>query len=268
MFNTLSGCSVKHTTHLSAESGINPSDIEVNVFLAEIDKLGNLYVVTDKNILIKYDKNNREKYRYANKRSGRITQLDVSNPLKILLFFDDFNYLLVLDATLTEVIDFKIEDFEMTDITAAAIANDDNYWVYDPVQFRLLKINHRGIILTQSSNTNDFGMDGTNISRIRESGNFVILCDNSKGFYIFDNLGQYVKTLDIPNVDYFQFYGRSIFYYAGNMLRAANIQTGLTTDVIVAENILHPDSLMYIMETPDERVFVYKSKISRISKKI
>ncbi|MBK9151697.1 MAG: hypothetical protein IPM26_12185 [Saprospiraceae bacterium] len=139
MFNTLSGCSAKHTTHLSAASGINPSEIEVNVFLAEIDKLGNLYVVTDKNILIKYDKNNREKYRYANKRSGRITQLDVSNPLKILLFFDDFNYLLVLDATLTEVIDFKIEDFGMTDITAAAIANDDNYWVYDPVQFRLLK---------------------------------------------------------------------------------------------------------------------------------
>jgi hypothetical protein len=240
-------------------------DIIADVRIAEADHLGNIFVVTEDNLLIKYDRTNQEKYRYANKRTGNITHLDVTNPLKVLVFFDDFNYLLILDNTLTEITDLRLEDHGFMDISAAAIANDDNYWVYDPVQFNLVKVSSRGIALVRTSNTNDFGMAGCIVSSIREAGNFVVLMDKEKGFYIFDNLGQFVKFYGASGIRYFQFDGRTIFYSTSSGLYGINLRmaeekmiTALPTDYVS-----YPK---YLLETASERIYVFSKGIDRHKK--
>ena len=240
-------------------------DINADVRIAEADHLGNIFIVTDDNLLIKYDRTNQEKYRYANKRTGAITHLDVTNPLKVLVFFDDFNYLLILDNTLTEITDLRLEDHGFMDISAAAIANDDNYWVYDPVQFNLVKVNSRGMVLVRTSNTNDFGMSGSVVSSIREAGNFVVLMDKEKGFYIFDNLGQFVKYYGATGVRYFQFDGRTIFYSTSSGLLGINLRMAeekMITDIPMSDQ----NNPVYLLETASERISVFRKGINRYKK--
>jgi hypothetical protein len=259
-----SSCARPNTLHLQ---GVNVPDYDINadVRIAEADHLGNIFIVTDDNLLVKFDHTNQEKYRYANKRSGAITHLDVTNPLKILVFFDDFNYLLILDNTLTEITDLRLEDHGFMDISAAAIANDDNYWVYDPVQFNLVKVNNRGISLVRTSNTNDFGMAGCVVSSIREAGNFVVLMDKEKGFYIFDNLGQFVKYYGASGIRYFQFDGRTIFYSTSFGLFGINLRMA-EEKMITALPTDYESYPKYLLETASDRIYVFSKGIDRYKK--
>lgn len=261
---SLTACNRNIIRNVSTEN-VTLHDIKVTVRIAEADNFGNIYIVTDKNILIKYDQTNTEKYRYANRRTGQITHIDVTNPLKILLFFDDFNYLLILDNTLTEITDLRLEDAGFMDISAAAIANDDNYWVYDPVQFRLVKVNSKGISLVTTSNTNDFGMEGTSVSLIREAGNYVILMDKSRGFFIFDNLGQFVKYFNASGIKYFQYDGRVIYFTSNDNFYAVNIRMGEISNPMNNETS-EEKTQEYFLNTPSELIAVYKEGISRIKK--
>jgi hypothetical protein len=104
------------------------------------------------------------------------------------------------------------------------IDSHQHFWVFDPVQFKLIKINDVGVIVMESSNVNDFGMTDVKISDIREKGNFVILCDRNKGFYIFDNLGQYLYFFESKDIKSFQFDGRNIYYYTSTGLKSYSVK--------------------------------------------
>ena len=83
------------------ESLLSDYDINANIKIAEIDNLGRIYLVTDKNILINYRPDFKEMYRHANTKSGAISSIDVSNPLKI-------NPLRVRSASLRQVSAFMV----------------------------------------------------------------------------------------------------------------------------------------------------------------
>ncbi|MBD0332705.1 MAG: hypothetical protein ICV66_08615, partial [Chitinophagaceae bacterium] len=57
-----------------------------------VDNLGNLYVVTPTDQLKKFNSNGDSISVYNDvKRFGKLHSLDVSNPLKIILFYKDFS---------------------------------------------------------------------------------------------------------------------------------------------------------------------------------
>jgi hypothetical protein len=102
--------------------------LAVDRFVA-MDNFGASYVIQD-NILIK--KKDKKKWQYNNFQLGKITSVDILNPLKITLFYENFNTVIVLDNTLNEIrrIDFNVSG-EFKNLAAATTANDRNLWVFD-----------------------------------------------------------------------------------------------------------------------------------------
>ncbi|MEM6718418.1 MAG: hypothetical protein AAF611_03785 [Bacteroidota bacterium] len=102
--------------------------LAVDRFVA-IDNFGALYVIQD-NILIK--RQDGKEWVYNNLQLGDIATVDILNPLKITLFYKDFNTAIVLDNTLNEIkkIDFNITA-EFKNLAAATTANDRNFWIFD-----------------------------------------------------------------------------------------------------------------------------------------
>ncbi len=102
--------------------------LAVDQFVA-MDNFGALYIIQH-NILMK--RLDGKEWQYNNFQLGKITSVDILNPLKITLFYEDFNTVIVLDNTLNEIkrTDFNIiEDFK--NLAAATTANDRNLWVFD-----------------------------------------------------------------------------------------------------------------------------------------
>jgi hypothetical protein len=192
--------------------------IAVKPLLADIDNLGRIYVVDTKNRIINYKPDLTEQYRFADKKSGLISGIDVSNPLRIVIFYDDFNKVKILDNTLSIISELDLSD-KFADISACSVTNDGNLWVYDPVQFKLIKISDKGTKILESSNVNDVGMNGVHISDIHEKNNIVVLTDKDKGFYVFDNLGQYQFHFEARHIRHVHFDGRNVFYYTNTGLK-------------------------------------------------
>ena len=67
----------------------------------QLDIHGFLYQVKG-DALVKRDLTGKEIYRYSNKLLGDIAQLDVSNPLRPLLFYKDQGVIAVIDNTLSQ----------------------------------------------------------------------------------------------------------------------------------------------------------------------
>lgn len=197
--------------------------LNVKPTIVEVDNLGRLYLVDEGNNIINYTPELKEQYRYANKRSGKVSSLDVTNPLKVVAFSNDFNQVLFLDNTLSVISELNLSE-KFADISACGTSNDGNLWVYDPTQFKMLKINDQGSILLETSNVNDVGITNVNITDIKERGNYVIMCDREKGFYVFDNMGQYMYHYEAKGIKSIQFDGRNIYYFTNTGLKSYSIK--------------------------------------------
>lgn len=241
------GCTVRNKNIQISDT--KTYNIAIESQIVKVDNLNRIYVVNDKNVVVNYSPENKELYRYANNRSGKISTVDVSNPLRVVLFYDDFNHVKVLDNTLSVISELSLSEM-YSDITACSSTNDGHLWIYDPIQFRLLKIRDNGDILVESSNVNDFGMNNVVISEIMEKNNTVVLCDKNKGFYIFDNLGQYQYHYNVGGIKNMVFDGRQVIYYTEKEgLKSFVLRTKKENDV--------PNPLKLLPQTQDLKYIIF-----------
>ncbi|MFC4635895.1 hypothetical protein ACFO3O_18435 [Dokdonia ponticola] len=94
-----------------------------------VDNFQNFYY-TSRNIL--YKKSPREVIEYAALNLGEITSVDLINPLKIIVFYQESNTVVVLDNTLAEIrrINFNaIENFR--NVSQATNAGDRRLWIFN-----------------------------------------------------------------------------------------------------------------------------------------
>lgn len=102
--------------------------LTVDTFVG-MDNFGAAYTIKN-DVLLKHK--NAKEWSYKNLQLGSITSVDILNPLKITLFYKDFNTVIILDNTLNEIkrIDFNLSpDFK--NLWIATTANDRNLWVFD-----------------------------------------------------------------------------------------------------------------------------------------
>ena len=94
-----------------------------------VDDFDNTFYIQN-NIL--YKNTSQGTYTYANTQLGEISSVDITNPLKILVFFRDFNTVLLLDNRLNELtkpINFTTESFSKN-IAFASMSSGNNLWLY------------------------------------------------------------------------------------------------------------------------------------------
>src|SRR4029079_5095559 len=85
------------------------------------------------------------------RRYGNIYLLDVSNPLKIIVYYRDFTTILVLDRFLKLINTVDLRRYGILQAKAVAQSYDNNYWVFDELDNTLKKIDDAGDVLLQSA---------------------------------------------------------------------------------------------------------------------
>lgn len=187
----------------------------------KIDKLGFLYLLNDNNELLKFDEDLNLLFKYSINSLGDVATIDVSNPQKIILYFSDYQFILFLDNTLSEIKRLNLESFGYWDIQSAALSNDNLIWIYDPVNFRLIKISDNGQLKLQS---NELFYDDASFStnQIFSHENFVYLYSNQK-LVLFDSFGLKLKTLITPN-EQIQFLGDQFLVLDDNKILLKNFK--------------------------------------------
>ena len=105
------------------------SDLEAeNIF--GVDTFGTLYY-SDKNQSF-YKKSADTTISYANFQLGKITSANTFNPLKINLFYQDFNTVIILDNRLAEItkVDFNtLQDYK--NVSLVSTGYDNTLWLFN-----------------------------------------------------------------------------------------------------------------------------------------
>lgn len=190
-----------------------------------VDNLENVYVVND-NEIFKYRPNGTLFNRFSNKSLGKVTLIDVYNPLKILLFYRDFSRIVFLDNTLTENGSaVMLEEMDLALATLVATSYDNAFWVYDINNFRLLRMRQDLSMIVEVKNINQFVDAGIQPNFLMEREGFVYLNDPTVGIMVFDLFGTYYKTIAIKGLADFEVVDKKIFYLNGANLHVYDQKT-------------------------------------------
>lgn len=172
--------------------------------LLAADKLRQLYIVTPDNKVIKYNPEGRELYRFNNNTLGTLSLMDVTDPFNLLLYYPDFQVAILLDRTLNQLGQFNLWEYGLFQPRAIGMANDNLLWVYDEVNFTLKKLDRQGQVAAQSDNLNLLLPRPPKPIALLARNNRVYMNDPAMGILVFDNFGQYLRTLAIKDVTFFQ----------------------------------------------------------------
>ena len=106
---------------------------EIDNYLG-FDNQNNQYGIKN-NVIIKRSTTNFE---YKNIGLGKITNIDFQNPLQIIVFYKDFNTVVLLDNQLNELkrIDFNLNP-ELIQLEAVGLSAQNQLWIYDGITNRI-----------------------------------------------------------------------------------------------------------------------------------
>src|SRR5205085_1000675 len=123
-----------------------------NYIYLNVDVLDNIYLITAGNQLKKLN-GNADSLAVFNdvKKYGNPSYIDVSNPLKILVYYKNFSTVVVLDRLLAirNTINFRKQN--IFSVKAVATSYDNNIWLFDEQDYSLRKIDDDGKIILEST---------------------------------------------------------------------------------------------------------------------
>lgn len=248
---------------LATESYRHLFTIETTATDFTVDNLQNVYLLTAENEVVKYSPDGIEEYRYPNKTLGKIGTIDATNPFQIMLFFPDYQNVLLLDRTLGLTGQFNLFRLGLFEVTAVAMASDNRLWVYDDMSFRLKKVNEEGEVSVESTDLSLALGRSIHPRFMMEKNQTVYMSDPEVGILVFDVFGQYVKTIDLKGITDFQVLGHQLYFMKKNELKSFHLEALLEKTITLPEGIKEPGKVrvntnrLYVMVKEGVKVFGY-----------
>ena len=206
---------------------------------AAVDNLSNVYLITPGNAIEKYAPDGRRLARYTNNRLGKASLLDVSNPLKVLVWYADFRIAVFLDRSLTELGELNLITAGYPEVRTVAAAQDGNMWLYDEVNFRLVKITPSGEKRHESQSMNLLEPTPNRPSCLQEGNDRVWMADSIQGVFAFDFFAQFDRAYKPQQpVTEFQIVDNQMHYLSGNKIIEAHLLVRLSREVAINPEIL------------------------------
>lgn len=189
-----------------------------------IDNFSNFYLIEDKKIQ-KYSSDGKYLFPYEEFRYGKIGSLDVTNPMKLIVYYPDFSTAVTLDRFLSPLNTYNFFQFGYQNITAVASSTDGRIWFYDNVDFKLKKIDETGKVFRESQPLNVILEETPNPNFLLERDLKVYVNDPEIGILVFDIYGSYSKTIPLKGLKKFQVLQEQIVYFENNSLNSYNTFT-------------------------------------------
>ncbi|WP_439881454.1 hypothetical protein ACSX1A_20275 [Pontibacter sp. MBLB2868] len=190
------------------------------------DRNGNIYFLGPNRNLLRLDPLGRPLGNYSPPTRGRISGIDAWNPMKILLFYQDRQELLLLDRFLRPIVSTNLTDLNYQGTAkVASLASDDNFWLFDETNLTLSKLDLQLRKTTIETPLNlILDKERFNVKLLREYQNMVYLLD-ANGIFVFDNLGNYKKKIPVAGLNFIGFLDNDIYYVKDNKLHFLNLYT-------------------------------------------
>jgi hypothetical protein len=201
------------------------------------DQTKNIYIITYKNELLKYDGEGYFDSRFSFKKYGKISTVDVTNPFKIILYYADYQCVVVLDALLNPIKTLYLNDMDVANTGAMTMSDAGQMWIYDAGVNKILRFNIDATGFKLTNSTPPLSITGIQATQMLVRDNMVYINSLSKGIFVFDQFGKYIKTLDIKFATDLQILENQLFYKQKEKYYRFNLQTLTSTLIKLPEDV-------------------------------
>jgi hypothetical protein len=249
------GCLVMQVKAQTDFKLIGKLETECNQFTT--DPMGNIYIIRDQNIQ-KYNNNLQKIADYSNAFLGNISFIDVSDPLRILLHYREFNQAVWLDNYLEEIRSpVRLDDLGIDQAVLLCSSSLSGFWVFNQLNNQLQYFDINLNKIHESISLNSL------IGEIRpvamtEKNRMVYLNFPGKGILTFDQFGTYYRTLPVFPDNNFQVTNESIFYLQQGSFKKYDLET--FAEVIIP--LPDTEALQAVMIQPEYLYILKKEGIS------
>ena len=219
----------------------NSFSVLANVNFFEIDQIGNIYCV-NKNEIIKVNPKGSILYRYSNMTYGTITELDVNNSLRPLVFYKEQSKIVVLDNTLSTQDNFiNLAKLNLYNTKTIANSNLDNgVWLYDLDFKQIVKVNTKLEVIQESGNLAVLlSKENLQPNCLIEKNGRLYMSTKDDGVLIFDLYCSYLQSLNIQDANDLQINEEFIITYNENSLFTYNSISHEETHINFPKKYLH-----------------------------
>ncbi len=162
----------------------------------EVDATGNIYLITSGNQLKKINADGDSIAVFNDvRRYGNVSYIDVSNPLKTLVYYKNYSTIVILDRLLSVRNTLNLRNRQIFRVNAVTTSYDNNLWIFDEQELKLKKINETGKLLLES---NDLRLQIDKIPSavfLTDVENTIYLYDPEQGLFLFDQYAAYKYML-------------------------------------------------------------------------
>ena len=177
----------------------------------EVDHLGNSYTI-DGNELKKFSFDQELVSNYSDPLLGEISSIDVSNPLRLLLFYKEFNQILYLDHTLSPISDpVDLYTYSDNDTQLCCDASSGGFWIFNKDDNQVFQISKQGEVINKSSLLSSFLKNGfpSKMTEYQEKLYFLL---PAKGLLILNKFGRFLQQIPIKGITDFSFNNQDLLY--------------------------------------------------------
>ncbi|MDI1354313.1 MAG: hypothetical protein PSX36_05325 [bacterium] len=177
-----------------------------------VDNLGNIFTIREDE-LVKYLPSGKFFARYSNLKLGNITTVDATNPLKLVVYYRDYQTIVFLDNQLSlnsDVVSLQEMNYEQTDLVCAGANN--SFWIYDKQNNELIRFNENSKKIAATGNLKQILRTELNPNYMLEHNNYLYLNCPQTGIYVFDIFGAFSKIISIKDLKQFQVNDNLIYY--------------------------------------------------------
>ncbi len=268
IYHILLICSIMYLNTVNGQS--SPQRIVSGDFQRfQVDNLGNLYLLTQRNQLRKYTPVGDSVGVFNDVvRYGRLRTMDVSNPMRMLLFYPDFGKILLLDRMLKPIDEIDLRRLSMMQVSAVATSYDNHCWIYDDQDARLRKLDAQGRILLESPDLRMLMDDVPHPVFLSDQQGIVSMYDPLRGLYLFDLYGAFQQRIPVKECVDVRVNAHSFEGLCNDQLMKYDLKTGRTENAdppVKRQNIrqvVFQNAGLYIMDS--EGVMKFPRQADRI----
>lgn len=227
----------------------------------QCDPFGNIYSFTQTSFS-KFDSAGVLLTTYNQNKNGSIGNIDISNPLKILIYFPERSRVIYVDRNLSPI-DNEIDLFSLLNesFSYCCTSYSNSIWAYSLSEINLIRINQQATITTKIDNLNQLLDKKFSIKQIIEDGNYLYIGSPDYGFVIFDRWGSLIKQIPIKYENNFNLYNDQLFYFRNDTTYSYNPlnfeETIISTNQKNIKQVFATKSNFYI-QTKSDTIYRYK----------
>ncbi len=232
--------------------------LKANQFVG-FDNFNTIYYIKNNTL---YKKTNKKLFTYTNTQLGEITLVDIKNPLKILLFYKNFNTVILLDNNLNELttpINFNTTSFSKNAFLVNGSSNN-NLWIYSLDDDTLQLYNYKTQKIQITTQALSFYQSDFQVKKIVSTYKNCWLI-GKKNILHFDEYGTFIENIELPSFTDVVFLKDKLIYLENNNLYSYNYETSIPIhiqDKISIQSFYVNKNDMYIFD--GTTIFVLKIK--------